>query len=496
MISHHPPASNRNILNFYGHLNVRFIFDITKTMLRPSTFAGLLLSLTTLAACRNASPGSATVGRKSRFDSLSQQVKIPPAEDTFPALEIRDSSLASLRFPKVIAIPVNAMTFSFLYAAPYPINISGTTIGTAVNDTGYVFTKSFSIENSTFGTPNSDGLTGLFSSAFNSRFVVKNNDFHAALSFCDCIFRDTAIFVNTSADNLHCLFSFCIFKRGLTFNDRSLKNEQDKPDEPVNGSHFKTNLIFDRCLLQRKLDLSECHFDSGSRFIFSRTPLPDTLDLTNTRLTASIDLTAAKLQDIDTKCEINLMGCDIEKLKLGYGNFHLYIPDSLVHDKYSRDQISATYEALLNNFQKNGFKDSYRQLALEYKDWQARHDFFTRISGIWWGYGYRKWQLLLWTFGFLLVFSLVNLALYKRIYSTYPIKDFAMDEYDFSPNRVTRFFQQLLISATYTGWIFFKLSIDFDKISIQRLGWLFIILIEYLIGILCTAYLINWIVSK
>jgi hypothetical protein len=151
---------------------------------------------------------------------------------------------------------------------------------------------------------------------------------------------------------------------------------------------------------------------------------------------------------------------------------------------------------LLNNFQKNGFKDSYRTLAIEYKDWQARNDFSTRVGGAWWGYGYRKWQLLYWTFGFLLGFSLINLALYKRIFATYPIEELAMDEYEFSPNTVIKFFQQLLLSGMYTGWIFFKLSIDFDKIRIQRLGWLFIILLEYLIGILCTAYLINWIVSK
>jgi hypothetical protein len=45
---------------------------------------------------------------------------------------------------------------------------------------------------------------------------------------------------------------------------------------------------------------------------------------------------------------------------------------------------------------------------------------------------------------------------------SYPFDELAMDDYDFSPNPVIKFFQQLLISAMYTGWIFFKLSIDFD----------------------------------
>jgi hypothetical protein len=488
-----------------------------------SRLSGLLLSLSVFAACRNAGSSDASADLKDRivpptedrFDSSSLNVKISPAQDTFPALDIKDSSLPSLSFPNTIDVPLDTPLLfhgsaiaifimaskpriDTLNVVPYRVSLTVTTIEKSYSDSrAYVFKKPFVVRSCTFVSGHS-----LLFSAFDSMVAFNDNDYQNGLDVESSIFRDTTIFANPPPSYLNCSFAGCTFKKGLICNDRFSKgNSYFKTgyfsvEEPVEGSHFKNNLTFDRCRIQGKLDLSECHFDSGSRFIFIHTPLPDTLDLDNTKLTASIDLTGAKLQDIDKKCQINLMGCDIEKLKLGYGNFHLYIPDSLVHDKYSRDQISATYEALLNNFQKNGFKDSYRTLALEYKGWQAKHDFSTRISGIWWGYGYRKWQLLIWTFGFLLVFSLLNQALYKRIFSTYPIDELAMDGYDFSPNQVIKFFQQLLISAMYTGWIFFKLSIDFDKIKIQRLGWLFIILIEYLIGILCTAYLINWIVSK
>ncbi len=448
------------------------------------------------------------------FDSCSRGVPDSRPGDTL--VTIQDTLLTAFSFPRTILIPLRARIpngsnhpSDSLYVVPYPVWLggNGTTIETSAQGLKpYVFQKPFTIEDCDIGEMGSSKgcpyKANLNWSDFQSRFIMAGNDFYLNFRIANCIFSDTAIFVNPSYQPLavkekpsyvDCSFASCIFKKGLTFDDRFL---EDDPEAPLIGSRIKNDLYFFNCQILGKLDLSECHFDSSSRLIFALTPLPDTLDLENTKFTAPIDLMSAKLRHINRKCEINLIGCDIDKLKLGYGNFHLYIPPSIDTNEYYRDQIGATYEALLNNLQKNGFKDSYRQLAIEYKDWQAKRDFFTWVSGLWWCYGFRKWHLLYWTFGFLLVFSLLNLFLYKRIFATYPIEELKMDGYDFSANAVIRFLQQLLITGMYTGWIFFKLSIDFDKIKIQRLGWLFIILIEYLIGILCTAYLVNWIVSR
>jgi len=66
----------------------------------------------------------------------------------------------------------------------------------------------------------------------------------------------------------------------------------------------------------------------------------------------------------------------------------------------------------------------------------------------------------------------------------------------YSKNPILKAIENYWLSILYTGIVFFKLSIDFDKIKIRNWSSLFIIFFEYAVGLLCTGYLLNWVLSK
>jgi hypothetical protein len=388
-----------------------------------------------------------------------------------------------------------------IYIVRRPVTIVASTVQSTGSDDYTFFRRPFELAASTIEAPSHDPAmrSNIQHCIFDSSMLVDGNIYDARLRLANCIFKASATFVNPCAKPpvssgyiayQNPVFANCIFYQGVSFTARSQRNSG------LLGSCFKNDLYFYQCGIHGTLDLAGCHFDSNSRLNLIGSNLPDTIDLSYAKFTQTIDLTGSRLNDVNKPCQINLLGCDIDKIKLWYGNFHLYIPDSISNDASSRDLVSGTYEALLNNLQKNGYKESYRKLSIEYKDWQAKSDRLLWVSGWWWGYGYRKWQVLLWTIGFLLGFSLINVFIYRNMYATYEIKELKATDYVYSKFPVFEWIQRYWLSIIYTGFIFFKLSINTDNIKIKKWSLLLLLFVEYLIGLLCAAYLINWVVTK
>jgi hypothetical protein len=158
--------------------------------------------------------------------------------------------------------------------------------------------------------------------------------------------------------------------------------------------------------------------------------------------------------------------------------------------------VSSIYESLLNNFKSNGFSDSYEKLDIEYKDWQGQRSFFQWINGWWWQYGYSKWRVVLWSLLFLLVFAVFNCFIYERLMSTYDLAKLKKKNISYTRNILLRWVHFFLLSLVYTGFIFFKLSLDFDKVDFRKGSTVAILFFEYSVGLLCTGYMINWLLSK
>lgn len=74
--------------------------------------------------------------------------------------------------------------------------------------------------------------------------------------------------------------------------------------------------------------------------------------------------------------------------------------------------------------------------------------------------------------------------------SVYELKKFAIPK---GTGWVIRFYHSLL----FTGSIFFKLNLDYEKINFSKgKGWFILIAVEFTLGLLCVGYIASWILGK
>jgi len=442
------------------------------------------------------------------IDSILRNLNIPPKKLAFKQGNIFDTSFFFWRFPVFDTVKkkyfnvackdcdtVNDGMTNFIYLNE--VKFSQQTLVRIIipEPTIYklaVFTKPVKFMECQF--VDSKDYMGhdfrLSDAKFDSALTIENCQYRCETYFDRCKFNNGFYFANDHDTT----------EKKITFkNCKSETLIQFKivyaPDI-ISNSAFAADLIFENDTIAGKIDMSNASFKDGSKLIYKGTTLPDTFDLSNMSLTGDIDLREAYPNILGKKCEINLVNTDIKKIKMQYTNFHLYFPREIYNGIRYKDLVSSTYESLLKNFKENGYEESYNKLDVEYKDWQAKSNFWMWISGWWWNYGYEKWRVLIWTLMALLIFSLINATIYEKLYGTYSIEQLNKTTYEYSKYSFIRGLENYWLSIMYTGFIFFRLSIDFDKIKIKSWGILFLIFFEYAIGLLFTGYILNWVLSK
>jgi len=144
------------------------------------------------------------------------------------------------------------------------------------------------------------------------------------------------------------------------------------------------------------------------------------------------------------------------------------------------DVTRSVFENLLVKFQNEKKLGSFQQVDIEY--FRFRHNPFVNfVAHIWWNYSYDKWLIVIWAFGFLLLFTLINTLCWERVYQTYPI----VKATELSgPGKLIKIF-------VYTALIFFSLKIDFNKLSFKSPYPLLYFFTQYMLGLLCLFFIAN-----
>ena len=158
------------------------------------------------------------------------------------------------------------------------------------------------------------------------------------------------------------------------------------------------------------------------------------------------------------------------------------------------DEISATYQALLDKFKKEVREESYKYLDIQYQDYRLRRRgiigiAWSNLNEWWWNYGYDKNLILRHTLELLGLFFIINQLLGKKLYSFYPI-------IRFDPGnrwaRPYRFYTRYLIRVfLLTLLIFFSIRVDFNRIDSSRTRMLLYFFVQYFLGLLCLFFLFN-----
>lgn len=164
------------------------------------------------------------------------------------------------------------------------------------------------------------------------------------------------------------------------------------------------------------------------------------------------------------------------------------------------DAWSGLYETLLEKYKHQGKAESLQNVDVEFKQFKYNNSiggkFLNIVDNVWWYYGYRKYYVLLWTFGFIIFFFVINYSTWNIMKLTYPIiseKDISFHERQAHSWKIK--IRKFINVFIFTSFIFFSLKIDFSKISYKSVLGLLSFFSQYIIGLICLFFIVNWILK-
>jgi hypothetical protein len=287
----------------------------------------------------------------------------------------------------------------------------------------------------------------------------------------------------------------------VIFNSDTFVNSQ------IHGA-FAENISFSRCKFgdqgvmfvdcyqPMKIELIDC------AFVASGNPI-DLTSMSTARSFAPLD---PRLGFVKKPCELLIKNTDVDKINFNYVDF------KLSWDGIGREERGAMYIKILERFKKGGQLESYKNLDIEYKQFLYLRDstllgaMKNEIDKWWWDYGYDKTRVIENSFKIFGLVILLNLLLFRWLMEVYKPKNFEKLEarlnhkYKFRKNGlVLHKLHKIPAILAYSSYVFWGIKLDVSELKFEkwRWPWIFLILmIEYLAGIVCLAYIANLIITK
>lgn len=229
--------------------------------------------------------------------------------------------------------------------------------------------------------------------------------------------------------------------------------------------------------------------------------LADTLELIDFRVSTPLNFKGAiKMDNRNKTHHLRIRSNDVDKIDFEYHNFKLYFRGDETYD----DKVGV-YTALLESFKRKGYSSSYEKLDKEFQEFQfTQSGYFgylaNWIAKNWWDYGYTK-SLVLRNALFLNVFFFViNFFFFnKLIHQGYNIRKFVIVNSSlkkkFSSSQARLLIAKIPYVFLYTSYIFWGLRLDINNLGIHKIGLFGYVLLQYVTGVVCLAYLANWIIT-
>jgi hypothetical protein len=297
-------------------------------------------------------------------------------------------------------------------------------------------------------------------------------------------------------------FTIADFRRDVDFTGARFDNPVD-----FSGSTFNMNGDFSDVVFKNTVYLRSLVLSPETQLYFWNTTLPDTLDFSyNEKTFHEIDLTVANLYDKTTDtCKIHFIQfykTDVSKFHLDYSHFRLLFPKRVQSSDNTQDSITlsdddkeSVYEGLLKNFRDHGQNESYQKLDVEYHYFKAQKHWFTLLlfylNCVWWYFGYHRELIFVWTLVFIFIFTTSNYFWLDNL-NTNVYTQTGVPQGKELPGGYRKYWYSLV----YTSVIFLKLTLDLSNFKFQHIrGTLYIVLI-YSLGLLCLAYMANFIIQK
>ncbi|MDB4918790.1 hypothetical protein [Mucilaginibacter sp.] len=266
----------------------------------------------------------------------------------------------------------------------------------------------------------------------------------------------------------------------------------------LTGTYFKDDVTLSSDTIGRYLSFNGSRFN-GFLYIHNLT-LPEELSFENvdlTNLKGEVDLTNYKPGK--SLCWINLYGADISKFRIRFSGFRLKFPEGL-----SFEEKAYVYQQLINKMEKDGLYESHQALSIEFKQLKYQNDhsvFLNWLDKNWWGYGFNKFLIVRNAILICFIFFVINCFLFNKLLTdVYNIKAIAaLDtrlKKRFENKPRYRSIIMIPVIFIYTSYIFWGLKLDVEKLTLKSIPLFVLVMFQYLSGIVCLAYLANFILSK
>jgi uncharacterized protein YjbI with pentapeptide repeats len=330
-------------------------------------------------------------------------------------------------------------------------------------------------------------------------------------------------------------FTYAVFKSWVDFSGAHFKDDgyfdsaYFSQEAYFNGVRFDSICIFSNTRFDNTVSFFKTRFGSiayfdqikvgdSTDFLFYSAILPDTLNFTSIpSIKNPIDLTPANFTDslhYDKVSDnyirphrIFFYKTDISKFHLDYIHFRLYFPEMFNGHRFPDDEKESVYTALLNNFKVNGQGVSYQFLDIEYQKFRWKRAGASALIWLpeyWWNFGYDKEYVFIWTILLVLFFTVINFFAVGYLNAkVYPLENVpalprVKNLFQLGPakviwrNMVTRCWYSL----AYTSTIFFRLTLEIGKIRFKERGGTCYLLLIYILGLICLAYMANFVLQK
>lgn len=259
-------------------------------------------------------------------------------------------------------------------------------------------------------------------------------------------------------------------------------------------------LNFHKTIIKRHLSLSNSSIESID---FEYAGLPDTIVFTNLdlrKLKNEIDLTNVyNCANAHINSVLVFANTDLNRFKIPFDRFIICIDKN-----QSYEQKSMLYQQLLKQLETAGLSEKFEGYDKEFKELKLLHNnsyFINWISKYWWDYGYDKGKVFMNSIIIFIIFLGLNLSLFPILITVYYPKKLQEHrakyiEIHSGNNKVRSTLSHLFNVFLYTSYLFWGLKLDLQEIEIRFSAAIFIIISQYIAGIVCIAYIANFIITK
>lgn len=368
-----------------------------------------------------------------------------------------------------------------------------------------------------------DSLANFSEARFNSQVYFFKSLFNAQTTFNETHFDSEADFSLAQFDS-QANFSLAQFNSRANYYQVQFDSKAD-----FSETQFNALADFSQAQFDSLVNFSEVQFDSLVNFtnaqfkgpvLLANAILADRLIFENVKLQLTFNLTVTQLDPVKKAqgrfCFIDLRDAPIEKFKLRYDKFRVYLPEEINTTEYER--LTNVYEGLLKNFKDRGYLTSYATLDKEYQAFKDLRNpdagtfkkFLNKVNHRWNNYGHNKEWIWFWTGGLLFLSTLINwLAFPYLIKKVYPVPVIDEAIFDNNPESREQFvgsailkgkvylnFQHFIFAFYYTCLLFFGLKLTTERVNFKMHLGVILIFTEYLLGLICLGYLANYIISS